>query len=307
MASSNIEAFREALRSSKHIICLAGAGLSAASGIPTFRGAGGMWRKYDAMSLATPTAFRNNPSRVWQFYHYRREKALKAQPNAAHYAIAMLSLPIFRNAIVASDDSTFSLVTQNVDELSRRALRTVQSRLRSQEGTPNLGGSTINNDPSPTELLEIHGSLFDLLCTSGSCRTVEKNYNSPICPALKGTEEIYESNAKLPEPDIPIEDLPRCRVCGSLARPGVVWFGESVPQVYLMHKIAMEADLCIVVGTSSEVYPAAGVAQIVREAGGKVAVFNIDRTAGDENADFLFLGPCEETLPAALGLEVPEG
>lgn len=165
----------------------------------------------------------------------------------------MLSLPIFRNAIVASDDSTFSLVTQNVDELSRRALRTVQSRLRSQEGTPNLGGSTINNDPSPTELLEIHGSLFDLLCTSGSCRTVEKNYNSPICPALKGTEEIYESNAKLPEPDIPIEDLPRCRVCGSLARPGVVWFGESVPQVYLMHKIAMEADLCIVVGTSSEV------------------------------------------------------
>ncbi|KAF7985220.1 hypothetical protein HWV62_7856 [Athelia sp. TMB] len=68
-----MEAFGKVLASSKKIIAVAGAGLSAASGIPTFRGAGGMWRRYDAMSLATPKAFHRNPSRVWQFYHYRRE------------------------------------------------------------------------------------------------------------------------------------------------------------------------------------------------------------------------------------------
>lgn len=72
--SHDMNAFKQTLRTSKHIIAVAGAGLSAASGIGTFRGVGGMWRKYDAMSLATPEAFADNPSRVWQFYHYRREK-----------------------------------------------------------------------------------------------------------------------------------------------------------------------------------------------------------------------------------------
>ncbi|KAK7685861.1 hypothetical protein QCA50_011208 [Cerrena zonata] len=298
MPSDDMDAFKKTLQSSKRVICLAGAGLSAASGIPTFRGDGGMWRKYDAMSLATPSAFRSNPSRVWQFYHYRREKALTAQPNAAHYALAMFSIPHFRNSVMSSPDTTFSLVTQNVDELSRKALREIHSKYKEQIGNPS------QPEPPPRELLEIHGSLFKLSCTE--CKHVEKNYNSPICPSLKGTEDVYEKASSKPEPDIPIDELPQCKACGALGRPGVVWFGEAAPSVILMNIIARESDFCLVVGTSSKVYPAAGVAEKVKAAGGKVAVFNIDRSEGDEDADFLFLGPCEETLPIALGLGLPE-
>lgn len=80
--SSDIGKFREALKSAKDVVILSGAGISAESGIPTFRGAGGLWRKYQAASLATPEAFRDSPSLVWEFYHYRREVAAKAEPNA---------------------------------------------------------------------------------------------------------------------------------------------------------------------------------------------------------------------------------
>lgn len=79
--SSDMVKFRESLKSAKNIVILSGAGMSAESGIPTFRGAGGMWRKYNATSLATPGAFKTTPSLVWEFYHYRREVAAKAQPN----------------------------------------------------------------------------------------------------------------------------------------------------------------------------------------------------------------------------------
>jgi NAD-dependent deacetylase sirtuin 5 len=78
--SNDMEAFRELLRSSRNIIAIAGAGLSAASGIPTFRGAGGLWRKFDAMTLATPEAFNESPNRVWQFYHYRLVNSSMHEP-----------------------------------------------------------------------------------------------------------------------------------------------------------------------------------------------------------------------------------
>lgn len=94
MPSSDINAFQDLLRSSKNIIAVAGAGLSAASGIPTFRGAGGMWRKYNAMSLATPEGFSKNPSLVWQFYHYRREASAffifkSSAPYLIHFRLAL--------------------------------------------------------------------------------------------------------------------------------------------------------------------------------------------------------------------------
>lgn len=79
--SSDMVKFREALKSAKEVVILSGAGISAESGIPTFRGAGGLWRKYQAQSLATLGAFKSSPSLVWEFYHYRREVAAKAQPN----------------------------------------------------------------------------------------------------------------------------------------------------------------------------------------------------------------------------------
>lgn len=92
--SSDMTTFKEVLRSAKNVVILSGAGISAESGIPTFRGAGGLWRKYQATALATPGAFRENPSLVWEFYHYRREVAAKAQPNAVIICIILLlSLP----------------------------------------------------------------------------------------------------------------------------------------------------------------------------------------------------------------------
>lgn len=291
--SDDMPSFQFTLGSSRHIVAIAGAGLSAASGIPTFRSAGGLWRKYDAMSLATPQGFKKNPSLSWQFYHYRRETALKAQPNAAHIALAAFSLPSVRSLIAPG--STFTLVTQNVDGLSAKALEQAQNA----STTPPFRFSPSAEDHQPS-LVEMHGRLFDVQCTSRLCGHVEFNATSPICEALGGTEELVGEGAI--DPKIPRSSLPRCSKCGALARPGVVWFEEVPHHLDVIQEIIDKADLCLVVGTSSTVYPAAGYAAEIQDNGGKIAVFNLDRSEGDEDADFLFLGPCEETIPTALGL-----
>lgn len=105
ISHADLESFASHLQSSTRILALLGAGLSAASGLPTFRGAGGLWRSHDAMSLATPEAFHENPGLVWQFYSYRRHMALQASPNPAHFALAAL----------AKRKSGFLTLTQNVD------------------------------------------------------------------------------------------------------------------------------------------------------------------------------------------------
>lgn len=111
-APDDMESFWQHLKSSKRIIALCGAGLSASSGLPTFRGSGGLWRKYDAKDLATPDAFQADPTLVWQFYSYRRHMALKAKPNRAHYALAEL----------ARRNPNFITLTQNVDGRSTQRL-----------------------------------------------------------------------------------------------------------------------------------------------------------------------------------------
>jgi NAD-dependent deacetylase sirtuin 5 len=103
--SSSIEEFSKVLKSSKRVIALCGAGLSAASGLDTFRGAGGMWRNHQATTLATPNAFRADPGLVWLFYSYRRHRALQAKPNAGHVALAKL----------AEKMPDFITLSQNVD------------------------------------------------------------------------------------------------------------------------------------------------------------------------------------------------
>ncbi|KAH9482610.1 NAD-dependent protein deacylase [Psilocybe cubensis] len=291
--STDMNEFRYLLRTSKNIVAVAGAGLSAASGIPTFRGSGGMWRKYNAVELATPEGFSDNPSLVWQFYHYRREVALKAAPNNAHRALSLFSLPSIRNQIAPS--STFTLVTQNVDGLSPRSDKEIS------EIYPEALDQPQQVQP---RLIEMHGRLFDVLCTDENCRHIEFNTKSPICESLAGTEILVEKNTL--DPDIDIQSLPRCSQCGSLARPGVVWFDEVPHHMDVIDNIIEQADLCIVVGTSSTVYPAAGYADIVQDNGGNVAVFNLERSQNDENADFLFLGPCEETLLDAFSLVVSQ-
>lgn len=103
--SADFESFSAHLQSSKRILALLGAGISASSGLPTFRGAGGLWRTHDAVSLATPEAFDADPGLVWQFYSYRRHCALQAQPNRAHLALAEL----------ARKREGFMTLSQNVD------------------------------------------------------------------------------------------------------------------------------------------------------------------------------------------------
>lgn len=102
---NDVEAFHEVLKSSKRVLALCGAGLSASSGLPTFRGAGGLWRNHDATRLATMRAFKTDPGLVWLFYGYRRHLCLQADPNPGHYALAAL----------ARENKDFICLTQNVD------------------------------------------------------------------------------------------------------------------------------------------------------------------------------------------------
>lgn len=265
--SSSMADFREVFAKAKHIAVITGAGVSAESGVPTFRGPGGYWRKWQAQQLATPEAFSRNPSRVWEFYHYRRELMLSKSPNAAHVAIADCE------ARLRKQGRKVVVVTQNIDELHRRA------------------GSK--------DLLEIHGSLFKTRCTN--CGNVAENYKSPICKALEGKGA--------PDPDtqdacLPVGDLPRCEKqgCNGLLRPHVVWFGETLDSNILteVEKELDVCDLCLVVGTSSVVYPAAMFAPQVAARGVPVAEFNMETTPATTSFSFHFQGPCGTTLPEAL-------
>ncbi|XP_068816727.1 NAD-dependent protein deacylase sirtuin-5, mitochondrial isoform X3 [Capricornis sumatraensis] len=247
--SSNMADFRKCFAKAKHIVVISGAGISAESGVPTFRGEGGYWRKWKAQDLATPQAFARNPSQVWEFYHYRREVVQSKEPNAGHLAIAECQARLHRQG------RQVVVITQNIDELHHKA------------GTKNL--------------LEIHGSLFKTRCTS--CGVVAENYKSPICPALsgKGCEEAG---------------------CGGLLRPHVVWFGENLDPAILeeVDKELALCDLCLVVGTSSVVYPAAMFAPQVSARGVPVAEFNMETTPATNRFRFHFQGPCGTILPEAL-------
>ena len=113
--SDDMNTFREVFARAKNILVLSGAGISAESGVPTFRGAGGYWRKYQAQQLATPESFEANPSLVWEFYSYRREVMESKNPNPAHEAIAQLEKRL------KPQDRSVVVVTQNIDELHKRA------------------------------------------------------------------------------------------------------------------------------------------------------------------------------------------
>lgn len=258
--SSDMASFREIVKKSKHIVALTGAGISAESGIPTFRGAGGMWKTFRSQDLATPSAFKSHPSRVWQFYSSRRENVLTKEPNAAHYALANFEEKM-RNA-----GKRLVVITQNVDELHKRA------------GSKNI--------------IELHGSLFKTRCTK--CFQTCENYDSPICESLR--------DADIGETVIPKDQLPTCKQCNGLLRPAIVWFNEQL-ETTVLDSADLElnsCDLCLVIGTSSIVYPAAMFAPSVASRGVAVAEFNIEETPSTGDFGFHFNGPCSVTLPQAL-------
>lgn len=247
--------------------------MSAESGVPTFRGAGGYWRKWQAQDLATPEAFSRSPSRVWEFYHHRREVMLTKAPNPAHLAIAECEERLGKQGRVVT------VITQNIDELHYRA------------GSKNI--------------LEIHGSLFRTRCMS--CGHEVANHRSPICSALegKGAPDPGTHDAQ-----IPLQKLPRCERtgCNGLLRPAVVWFGETLDSDILTHaeSVLDSCDLCLVVGTSSVVYPAAMFAPQVAARGVPVAEFNMESTPATMRFKFHFHGPCGTTLPPALSCHETE-
>ncbi|KAL8686595.1 MAG: hypothetical protein Q9224_005401 [Gallowayella concinna] len=267
------------LKSSKRVLALFGAGLSAASGIPTFRGPGGFWREHDSTQLGTPEAFEKDPSLVWQFTNYRRHTALKAKPNRAHYALAKL----------AEKQSDFLAINQNIDGLCQRA------------GHPS------------SSLVPIHGSLFDLKCSSPRCIYTENDsFTNPVVPSLALPTDCPISDARFPLSPIPTPLLPHCPQCNSLLRPAIVWFGEQTVETARarIHTFldAGKVDLMLVVGTSATVWPAAIYIHSARIAGARIAVFNteeLDEELQDPSQrlreqDWFFRGDAAAIIPDVL-------
>lgn len=239
--SNTHAAAAQAIAKASHILALTGAGISAASGVPTFREAQtGLWAQFRAEDLATPQAFADNPTRVWQWYRWRRGLVRHAQPNAAHRALARLA----RQRRVA-------VVTQNVDDLHQRA------------------GSQ--------EVVALHGALFANRCLAGH------PYDAP-------TDGL--------------EEPPRCTDCGALVRPGLVWFGEPLPEqaLHAAEGALDRADLALVIGTSSLVWPAAGFADAAVARGIPVIEINPSATPFTSQATYHVRGPAERVLPALLGM-----
>lgn len=268
--SQQLKEVQEWLRQSKKIVALVGAGLSVSSGLPTFRGSQGLWKNYNMIDLATPDAFYVDPGLVWQFYSWRRRQAMKAQPNTGHIALASLS---------HNKTKEFLTITQNVDGLLIRA------------------------GHAPKNYHEIHGSLFELRCTSFTCTFVDRNnFNDPL------TKELGSVLDDDFTPDLSPQQLPQCPVCGSLMRPGVVWFGESL-LLRALDRIdcfieSQPVDVILVIGTSGTVYPANGYVERVQQRGGKVVIFNtdIDQDVIDGKVDGVigFQGDAAEFLPKVL-------
>lgn len=223
------------------------------------------------------------------------------RPNAAHFALAHLlhahhkkgnSSDAIRSNLLQSAHS-FHVITQNVDGLSHRALDEFAERYQ-QNAAPHQ------------HIIEMHGNVLRTICTK--CGHAQHNGDDPISSALEGTENLAQDYQAIPH-----SDLPRCQqtieqqqICQGLLRPGVVWFGESIPDLSRIGRLIHECDLILVLGTSSTVYPAAGFAEQVKQNGGQVAVFNTDSQTFDSHEDGLtdwyFQGPVEQVLPNILGL-----
>lgn len=231
----------EALSSARHVCVLTGAGISAESGIPTFRDAlTGLWSKFSPEELATPEAFERDPETVWSWYEWRRQLIRQAQPNAGHLALVELARRV----------PCLTLVTQNVDGLHQRA------------------GSA--------GVLEYHGNILRDRCT---------------------IEQIIAERSEDAR-----TGLPRCAACGGLLRPDVVWFGEAIPlgPMTLAGAAAEDCDVFLSVGTSSLVYPAAGLAEVALRRRATVIEINPNATDLSPHADLVLAGPSGQVLPALL-------
>jgi NAD-dependent deacetylase len=236
---------RDAARHAGGLAVLTGAGMSAESGIATFRDAmSGLWSRFDPADLASEQGFRADPARVWQWYAERREGVRRAEPNAGHRALADFA---------RRHPGALTVISQNVDDLHQRA--------------------------GNTDTLRLHGDIL------------QDRWLSP-CPQRR---HCPTTQAAAGEP-------PRCGDCGNLLRPGVVWFGESLPPLVLAaaEAAARACRLLLVVGTSGAVWPAAGLAGLARRSGATVLIVNPEPSEIDDQAHHVLRGTAAGVLPALL-------
>ncbi|MBC7224244.1 MAG: NAD-dependent deacylase [Anaerolineae bacterium] len=220
------------------LVVLTGAGVSAESGVPTFRGPQGLWRQHRPEDLATPAAFGRDPRLVWEWYDWRRQLVFRCRPNPAHLTLARMEQVL----------PEMTLITQNVDGLHQRA------------GSRNV--------------LELHGSLWRARCTQEGTVT--------------------------PLTDVPLPEVPpRCRHCGALLRPDVVWFGEPLDPRTLQAAMeaASRAEVMLVVGTSAVVYPAAQLPLLALENGAYLIEVNPEPTSLSPLAHERWSEPAGKALP----------
>lgn len=233
------------LRAAQKVAVLTGAGMSAESGIATFRAKkGGVWQQFDPSEVATPEAFKKDPQKVLAWHQAMRDTCRGAEPNAGHYAIAQLQA-LFSEVIV---------ITQNIDGLHQRA------------------GSKY--------VLEMHGSLFRM---KGFCDAVVHEMGNPIhCPVCRGCTShrvIWQPEYKdaiVEFTEIRPGEIPQCPYCSGPLRPDVVWFNEGLDPYALdaAWNIADGCDVLLVVGTSLLVQPASGIPWRAAYKGVKVIEIN---------------------------------
>lgn len=223
------------LTTSSKIAVLTGAGVSAESGIPTFRSNGGYWRQYRFEDLATPEGFARDPKFVWTWYEERRRAIAAARPNAGHDALAEMERRV----------AAFTLITQNVD------------------GLHDLAGSK--------NVIKLHGDIWTVRCLK--------------C----GKERVERAE---------LNDLPPWCSCGGMLRPGVVWFGEELPDGAMERAAAAvrKADVLIVAGTSAQVYPAAALILLAAT----TIEINPEETACSGDVTVSIRGTSAEILPQML-------
>ncbi len=250
-------------------LVLTGAGVSAESGIPTFRGRDGYWRNLDPTKLATPEAFARDPKLVWEWYRERRERIRNAQPNAAHDAIAKL----------AQHADEFLLVTQNVDDLHARA------------GMP------------AQKMVQIHGDIFVTRCSRCDFQFREEGRGG--LPEPPGARAVQPLNGRLRSIAPTSENkvgLPRCSECHALMRPGVVWFGEQLPSKEVQRvEDYLDRGACgvvIVAGTTATFgYIVDWALRAQRDRDGELIEVNLEETPLSQFATRLIREPAAAALP----------
>ena len=264
-----LEELASRIQSARRITAITGAGVSAASGVPTFRGAGGLWRSFRAEDLATPEAFARDPRLVWEWYDWRRSLIARCNPNPAHEVLARWAAR-----------GRLTLITQNVDGLHELSARGAPPPLALARG-PGLAGLRSGHSRGPQApragagVLRFHGSIWVLRCWDDCGAPPWEDRRAPL-------------------PFLP----PPCPSCGGIARPGVVWFGEAIDPRVLRRAASAAAgcDLFLSIGTSSLVYPAAGLVDEARR-GGAFTV-EINTVATGAAVDLAIAMPAEEALPA---------